>query len=123
MRSAGKASKQARKVVLGPLRKPRSVLFVTVVAFVLPGGGQVLNGDAFRGFIMQFAMAGLGFITWQLTDPSISIPGRLAGGLLLYVFSIVDANGIAKRRNNAWARMHPVDSPPRLARPQGQGNA
>ena len=123
MTNARKPPKQARTIEPGPLRKPRSVLMVTVVAFVLPGGGQVLNGDPFRGVIMQFAMAFLGFITWQLTDPSISIPGRLAGGLLVYVFSILDANGIAKRRNNAWARMHPADAPPRLARPQGQGNA
>ncbi len=89
----------------GPLRKPRSVLFVTVAAFLLPGAGQVLNGASIRGVIMQFSMVFFGFITWQLSDPSISIPGRLAGGLLVYVFSIVDAHGIAKRRVRAWERM------------------
>ena len=123
MKRVGGGSKQQRKVEPGPLRKPRSVRFVTVAAFVLPGSGQVLNGNAMRGITMQFSMILFGYLTLQLTDPSISIVGRLAGGLLVYVFSIVDANGIAKRRNNAWARMNPVDSPPSHARPQGQGNA
>lgn len=117
------ASKQQRKVEPGPLRKPRSVRFVTVAAFVLPGSGQVLNGNAMRGITMQFCMILFGYLTLQLTEPGISLVGRLAGGLLVYVFSILDANGIAKRRNNAWARMHPADAPPRMARPQGQGNA
>jgi hypothetical protein len=121
MKRVGGGSKQRRNVEPGPLRKPRSVRFVTVAAFVLPGSGQVLNGNAMRGITMQFSMILFGYLTLQLTDPSISLVGRLAGGLLVYVFSIVDANGIAKRRVNAWARMNPIDSPPSRARPQGQG--
>lgn len=96
---------QTKKVDARPLKKPRSVRFVTVMAFILPGSGQVFNGDPARGVIMQFGMLFMGFITWQLTDPSISTIGRIAGGLLVYVISVVDANGIAKRRVHAWARI------------------
>jgi hypothetical protein len=90
------------------------------MAFVLPGSGQVFNGDPTRGVIMQFAMLFMGYITWQLTDPSISTIGRLAGGLLVYVISVVDANGVAKRRVQAWARISagkPVHRGPRKALP------
>lgn len=89
----------------GELKKPRPVWFVTLMAFVLPGSGQVFNGAPIRGIVMQFAMLFCAFITYQLTTPQISLIGRLAGGLLVYVFSIVDANGIAKRRDDAWARI------------------
>ena len=89
----------------GPLRRPRPVWFVTLMAFVLPGSGQVLNGAPARGVIMQFGMIFMAYITFQITTPDISLIGRAAGGLLVYVFSVVDANGIAKRRVSAWERM------------------
>jgi hypothetical protein len=89
----------------GELKKPRPVWFVTLMAFVLPGSGQVFNGAPIRGIVMQFAMLFCAFITYQMTKPQISLIGRLAGGLLVYVFSIVDANGIAQRRVNAWAHI------------------
>ncbi len=89
----------------GELKKPRPVWFVTLMAFVLPGSGQWLNGAPVRGMIMQFSMLLGAYLTYQLTTPEISLVGRLAGGLLVYVFSIVDANGIAKRRVAAWARI------------------
>ena len=87
------------------LKKPRPVWFVTLMAFVLPGSGQWLNGAPARGVIMQFTMVFAGFITYQITTPDISPIGRVAGGLLVYVFSIVDAHGIATRRVKAWARI------------------
>ena len=114
---------KTKKAAAGPLNKPRSVRFVTVMAFILPGSGQVFNGDPTRGVIMQFAMLFMGFITWQLTDPSISTIGRIAGGLLVYVISVLDANGIAKRRVQAWARISagkPAHSGPQLAQPGGR---
>ena len=96
----------------GPLKKPRPVWFVTLMAFVLPGSGQVFNGAPARGVIMQFGMVMGAFITYQLTTPDISPLGRMAGGLLVYVFSIVDANGIAKLRIKAWERIE-AGEPPR----------
>lgn len=120
MTSTGARPRTKKKVDTRPPSKPRSVRFVTVIAFVLPGSGQVFNGDPTRGVIMQFGMLFMGFITWQLTDPSISTLGRIAGGLLVYVFSVVDANGVAKRRVQAWARVSagkPAHSGPRQTQP------
>lgn len=102
MRRARRPQKPAPK---GELKKPRPVWFVTLMAFVLPGSGQWLNGAPVRGMIMQFSMLLGAYLTYQLTTPEISLVGRLAGGLLVYVFSVVDANGIAKRRVAAWARI------------------
>jgi hypothetical protein len=105
-------SRQPKDVPKGPLKKPRPVWFVTLMAFVLPGSGQVFNGAPARGVIMQFGMVMGAFITYQLTTPDISPLGRMAGGLLVYVFSIVDANGIAKLRIKAWERIE-AGEPPR----------
>ena len=54
---------------------------------------------------MQFGMIFGAFITYMLTTPAISPIGRMAGGLLVWVFSIVDAHGIATRRVHAWERI------------------
>jgi hypothetical protein len=107
-----RGSRQAKEAPKGPLKKPRAVWFVTLMAFILPGSGQVFNGAPARGVIFQFGMVMGGFITYQLTTPDISPLGRLAGGLLVYVFSIVDANGIAKLRVKAWERIE-AGQPPR----------
>jgi hypothetical protein len=100
-----RAPRPHRPAPKGELKKPRPVWFVTLLAFVLPGSGQWLNGAPIRGLIMQFSMLLGAYLTYQLTTPEISLIGRLAGGLLVWVFSIVDANGIAKRRVQAWARI------------------
>jgi TM2 domain-containing membrane protein YozV len=98
-------------------KKPRPVWVVTLCAFVLPGSGQVLNGDPIRGIIMQFFMLLGGFLTYQVAGPDISIIGRLAGGIAVYVFSVIDANGIAKRRARAWERIVSEPKPGPHARP------
>jgi len=100
------APRQRKEAPRGVLTKPHSVRFVTVMAFVLPGSGQVFNGAPYRGVIMQAGMVFGAFITYMLTTPEISPLGRMAGGLLVYVFSVVDANGIAKLRVKSWERMH-----------------
>ncbi len=100
-----RGARQRKAVPNGALKKPRPVWFVTLMAFVLPGSGQVFNGAPARGVIMQFGMVFGAFITYQLTTPDTSAIGRMAGGLLVYVFSIVDAHGIATRRVHAWERM------------------
>jgi len=102
VRRARRPQKPAPK---GELKKPRPVWFVTLMAFVLPGSGQWLNGAPVRGMIMQFSMLLGAYLTYQLTTPEISLVGRLAGGLLIWVFSIVDAHGIAGRRVKAWERI------------------
>ena len=103
--SRKRPAKPRKAAPKGELKKPRPVWFVTLLAFVLPGSGQVLNGAPARGVIMQFGMVFAGYVSYQLTTPEISPIGRVAGGLLVWVFSIVDANGIANRRVKAWARI------------------
>jgi hypothetical protein len=100
-----RSAKPQKEAPKGELKKPRPVWFVTLMAFVLPGSGQMFNGAPARGIIMQFGMVFGGYVSYQLTTPEISPIGRLAGGLLVWVFSIVDANGIANRRVRAWARI------------------
>ena len=112
MTNGRRGSRQRKEAPKGVLKKPRSVRFVTVMAFVLPGSGQVFNGAPARGVIMQFGMVMGAFISYQLTTPDTSPLGRMAGGLLVYVFSIVDANGIAKLRVKAWERIE-AGQPPR----------
>ena len=115
MTSRRRRSKQPKDVPKGALKKPRAVWFVTLMAFVLPGSGQVFNGAPARGVIMQFGMVFGAYVTYMLTTPDTSPLGRMAGGLLVYVFSIVDANGIAKLRVKAWERIE-AGRPPRPER-------
>jgi hypothetical protein len=110
--SGRRVPKPRKEAPKGVLKKPRPVWFVTLMAFVLPGSGQVFNGSPARGVIMQFGIIFAAFISYQLTTPDISPIGRMAGGLLVYVFSIVDANGIASLRVKAWERIE-TGQPPR----------
>ncbi len=89
----------------GEIRKPYPVWLVTTAAFLLPGSGQMLNGFPVRGIIMQFFMIVLGFVTYKISSPDISFIGRFAGGIFVYVFSVIDANTVAKRAMAAWERM------------------
>lgn len=79
---------------------PLNPYLVLLAAILLPGSGQVLCGQARRGFTMQMFMIALGIVTWHLAPPDASLVGKLAGGLFIYAISIVDAYGIARRR---WA--------------------
>lgn len=87
------------------VRKPWPVAAVTVAAFLLPGVGQILNGNATRGTVMQFFMMALAFATYVATGPDISMIGRFSGGVFVYVISVLDAYHIARRRTNAFARL------------------
>ena len=113
MTNGSRRPRQPREEPKGVLTKPRPVWFVTLMAFVLPGSGQVFNGAPARGVIFQFGIVLGAFISYELTTPDISPLGRMAGGLLVYVFSIVDANGIAKLRVKAWERIE-AGQPPRF---------
>jgi len=77
---------------------------VTAAALVLPGSGQLLNGDRIRGIIMQFFLMLFAFISYKLTGPEISFFGRFAGGFLVYVLSVLDAHAVSTRRWRAFHR-------------------
>jgi hypothetical protein len=101
----GKGRRRQEAAASGPPRKPYPVWLVTTAALLFPGSGQVLNADAMRGVMMQFFMMFMGYITWKVTGPDVSVIGRIAGGGFVYVISVIDANGIAKKRSQAWLRL------------------
>jgi hypothetical protein len=73
------------------------------VALVLPGIGQVLNNQANRGLLFLFTMIALGYVTYHLSTPEISLVGRYAGGLFIYALSLMDAYKWARIR---WVIFH-----------------
>lgn len=72
---------------------------VLLVAILLPGMGHVLSGAPRRALALQFFMVALGFVTWHLSTPQTSLPGRLAGGLFVYAMSLPEAYRLAKLRS------------------------
>lgn len=86
-------------------KRPLHPKLVTAAALFLPGSGQMLNGDPIRGITMQFFMMFLAYITYQVTGPEISLLGRIAGGVFVYLVSVLDARAVAIRRSRAYERM------------------
>jgi len=84
-----------------PQRAPMHPYLVLLIAAVAPGSGHWAAGNIQRGVMFAWFMFVLGWISWRLTGPEISPIGRLAGGLLVYGVSILDAYRIARFR---WAR-------------------
>jgi hypothetical protein len=80
------------------MERPLSPYLVLAAATLLPGMGHVLSGAARRGMALQFFMIALGFVTWHLSSPDTSLPGRLAGGLFVYAMSLPEAYRLAKLR-------------------------
>jgi hypothetical protein len=84
-------------------RPPLHPYLVMLIAIVAPGSGHWAAGAMQRGVMFVWFMLILGWISWRLTGPDISIVGRLAGALLIYAVSITDAYKLARLR---WARYH-----------------
>lgn len=85
------------------MTRARSPWLVLAVAVVLPGVGQVLNGQPKRGLVLLFYMLLLGALTFLVADPDRSLAGRVAGGLFVYALSLLDAYRLAalRRANRA----------------------
>ena len=90
-----------------PPRAPLHPYLVLLIAALAPGSGHWAVGNIQRGVMFAWFMFVLGWISWRLTGPEISALGRLAGGLLVYGISILDAYRIARFR---WTR-HRADKP------------
>ncbi len=78
--------------------KPLNPYLVLTAAILLPGMGHVLSGAPRRAMALQFFMVALAFVTWHLSPPDTSLPGRLAGGLFVYAMSLPEAYRLAKLR-------------------------
>ena len=85
-----------------PDRRPMNPLLVLALAIVLPGSGQVVNREPWRGLIFLFFMFLLGGFTLITAKPEVSIVGKLAGGLFVYAISVFDAYKKAKIRYEVW---------------------
>lgn len=83
-------------------KRPMNPLLVLALAILLPGSGQVFNGEPWRGLIFLFFMFLLGGFTLITAAPDVSIIGKLAGGLFVYAISIFDAYKKAKIRYEVW---------------------
>ena len=83
-------------------KRPMNPLLVLALAILLPGSGQVFNGEPWRGLIFLFFMFLLGGFTLITAAPDVSIVGKLAGGLFVYAISIFDAYKKAKIRYEVW---------------------
>jgi hypothetical protein len=85
-----------------PERRPPRPLLVLAVAIVLPCCGQVLNRQPQRGLTFLFFVLLLGGFTLLTADPSVSLAGKLAGGLFVYAMAIFDAYRTARLRWEIW---------------------
>jgi hypothetical protein len=85
-----------------PKAKPVPPLAVLVAAIVLPGSGQVINREPARGLIFVFFILLLGGFTLVTAAPTVSIVGKLAGGLFVYAIAIYDAYKRARIRTAVW---------------------
>ena len=84
------------------MSKPVDPRLVLAAATVLPGTGQVLNGQPQRGPTFMFFMLLLGGFTLVTADPGVSLVGKLAGGLFVYAMAILDAYRTARLRWEIW---------------------
>lgn len=82
--------------------EPSHPVLVLAAAILLPGTGQVLNGQSVRGLIFLFFMLLLGGYTLQTAAETVSIVGKLSGGLFVYAMSIFDAYKTARIRKTVY---------------------
>ena len=80
-----------RSVSASPPKPPLPPSVVLLSAICLPGVGQALNNTPMRGLVMTVFALILGFVTFRVADPKVSMVGHLAGGLFVYAISVMDA--------------------------------
>jgi hypothetical protein len=71
-------------------------ILTIISAMIIPGSGHVILKKPVRGLMLVFWMIAMGFITYNITDETISFIGRYAGGLLVYLLSILEVWKISK---------------------------
>ena len=89
-----------------PERRPKPPFhpyLVLAIALVLPGVGQLVNNQANRALLFLLTMIALGYVTYHLSTPEISLIGRYAGGIFIYALSLMDAYKWARIR---WVIFH-----------------
>lgn len=92
--------------------RPPSPYLVLAFAIILPGTGQVLNRQPYRGLLFLFFMFLLGGYTLKTAAPDVSLLGKFAGGVFVYAMAIFDAYRHARIRYAVWHH--------KTAKPEGQ---
>ena len=85
------------------MKAPPNPYLVLASAIVLPGSGQVWNGEPQRGLIFLFFIVLLGAFTLITAAPEVSFVGRYAGGFIDPAMAIFDAYKRARIRHEVWA--------------------
>ena len=83
-------------------RKPINPNLVLISAIVLPGSGQVINGQPFRGLIFLFFLLLLAGFTYVTAAEGASMAGRFAGGIFVWGMAVFDAYKRARIRAEVW---------------------
>ena len=86
------------------MNRPIHPLLVLGIAMVLPGMGQVVNGQPRRGLVFVFYTLLLAVITYLVAPAEASDIGRVAGGVFMYAISLLDVYQVAARRRFAATR-------------------
>lgn len=73
-------------------------IVIVICAVIIPGSGHVMLKKPVRGLMLIFWMLALGFITYNLTDESTSIIGRYAGGIFVYMLSLLEVIRLQKSK-------------------------
>lgn len=84
------------------MKPPLNPRLVLAVAILLPGMGQVLNGQPKRGLIFVFFVILLGGFTLKTAAPEVSFVGKMAGGLFVWAMAAFDAYKTARIRRAVW---------------------
>ncbi|MEH7829159.1 hypothetical protein [Gemmobacter denitrificans] len=84
------------------LTQPANPHLVLLSALVLPGSGQVWNGQPLRGLIFLFFLLLLGGFTLLTAAPDVSFVGRFAGGFFVWAMAVFDAYKTARIRFELW---------------------
>jgi urea transporter len=82
--------------------KPVDPRLVLLSAIVLPGSGQVINREPWRGLMFVFFILLLGGFTLKTAAADVSVVGKLAGGLFVWAMAILDAYKRARIRAELW---------------------
>jgi hypothetical protein len=97
-RSATRESTERSGKADATVKPPLHPLWVSLIAVLLPGVGQVINNTPKRGLMFVFFMMSLGWVTLHLAPPEASFVGRYAGGFFIYAISVMDAYRWARYR-------------------------
>lgn len=84
-------------------RKPINPYLVLLFAIILPGSGQVFNGQPFRGLIFLFFLLLLAGFTYVTAAEGATMVGKFAGGIFVWGMAVFDAYKRARVRAEVWA--------------------